>query len=591
MEGIAVGEANSTPTAVRRRILAILVSFSLFSYLLRMNISVAQQFMVPELGLSDSQVGQMFSSFMVGYALFQVPAAVWGDRRGPRFVLTVAVLGWGFLTLLTGLVPGLVVRGAAAAFVSLLILRFMLGMSEAATYPVAGRVVANWMPLAEHAFSNAVVMVGNTAGSALAPPLIAFRAFPNTVFRAGYGRYDTLNALGAKTGGPFTPGAEAYTNGLTCSAANSCAANFTLANAFPGGAAAVGGLSVSGVNPHMKRPITDQWNVSIEHALPQKISLRTSYIGSKSTDLPYMRNADIPPASLTPFTSSRLIYPQWYGVDYGDTGGNMTYNALEIEAKRRLTQGLYFDASYDWTKQLTDVDEGGVEYGWGPHGGAYGNAIEDPYDRARDKGNAEATPRHHFRSMFLFEPPMGKGKKFLGNPQGLGGGVLNQVFGGWTVSGMYTAYTGWWYTPYWTGFDATNTGNFLIRPDRVGSGVAVHQDQFHMFNPADFVKPAAGWYGNAAVGCIQGLGAWNLDASVWKSFNLWPRKEWAPKLQVGMTASNIFNHSTYNDWTTAPMTINSPSTVAITNDYYHSSAIDGGKGGWRIIRLEAHIIF
>jgi ACS family glucarate transporter-like MFS transporter len=158
---------------VRRRILAILVSFSLFSYMLRMNISVAQQFMVPELGLSDIQVGQIFSAFMVGYALFQVPAGVWGDRRGPRFVLTVAVLSWGFLTLMTGLIPGLVVRGAAAAFLSLLISRFMLGVGEAAMYPVAAGVVANWMPVQEHAFSNAVVMGGNTVGSALTAPLIA----------------------------------------------------------------------------------------------------------------------------------------------------------------------------------------------------------------------------------------------------------------------------------------------------------------------------------------------------------------------------------------------------------------------------------
>jgi ACS family glucarate transporter-like MFS transporter len=173
-KGSVVSDSSLKPTAVRRRILAILVSFSLFSYLLRMNISVAQHFMVPELGLSDIQVGQIFSSFMVGYALFQVPAGVWGDRRGPRFVLTAAVLSWGFFTLLTGLVPGLVVRGAAAAFLSLLILRFMLGVGEAAMYPVMGRVVANWMPLAEHAFSNAVVIAGNTVGSSLAPPLIAY---------------------------------------------------------------------------------------------------------------------------------------------------------------------------------------------------------------------------------------------------------------------------------------------------------------------------------------------------------------------------------------------------------------------------------
>jgi ACS family glucarate transporter-like MFS transporter len=41
-------------------------------------------------------------------------------------------------------------------------------------YPVAARVVANWMPVAEHAFSNAVIMAGNTVGSALTPPLIAY---------------------------------------------------------------------------------------------------------------------------------------------------------------------------------------------------------------------------------------------------------------------------------------------------------------------------------------------------------------------------------------------------------------------------------
>lgn len=135
---------------------------------------MAQHFMVPELGLSDIQVGEIFSAFMVAYALFQVPAGVWGDRKGPRLVLTVAVLSWGFMTLLTGLIPGLVVRGATAAFSSLLVLRFMLGVGEAAMYPVAGRVVANWMPPAEHALSNAVVISGSAFGSALTPPLIAY---------------------------------------------------------------------------------------------------------------------------------------------------------------------------------------------------------------------------------------------------------------------------------------------------------------------------------------------------------------------------------------------------------------------------------
>ena len=164
---------ETVPTAVRHRILAMLTGFTFVGYLLRVNISVAQQFMVPELGLSDIQIGQVFSAFMVGYALFQVPAGVWGDQRGPRFVLTAAALAWGLATLLTGLVPGLLVRGVTAAFVSLLVLRFLLGVGEAVTYPVAARAVANWMPIREHAFSNAVVIAGSTIGAAFAPPLVA----------------------------------------------------------------------------------------------------------------------------------------------------------------------------------------------------------------------------------------------------------------------------------------------------------------------------------------------------------------------------------------------------------------------------------
>src|SRR5947209_3095049 len=161
------------PVMRRRRILAMLTAFSLVSYVSRMNISIAQQYMTAELGLTDIQLGQVFSAFMWGYALFQVPAGIWGDRRGPRFVLSASALSWGIATVLTGLVPGQLVKGATAALVSLLVIRFLLGVGEAATYPVAARTVSNWIPIREHAFSNAIVIAGATAGSAFTPPLVA----------------------------------------------------------------------------------------------------------------------------------------------------------------------------------------------------------------------------------------------------------------------------------------------------------------------------------------------------------------------------------------------------------------------------------
>ena len=161
------------PTKVRRRIAWMLGAFSVLSYILRMNITIAQQTMAPELGLSDVQIGQVFTAFMLAYAIFQIPAGLLGDRRGPRLVLTLAALCWSAATVLAGIIPGWIATGTAA-FVSLLALRFFLGVSEAATYPVAARAVANWIPASERVFSNAFLFAGAMAGAAFTPPLMAW---------------------------------------------------------------------------------------------------------------------------------------------------------------------------------------------------------------------------------------------------------------------------------------------------------------------------------------------------------------------------------------------------------------------------------
>lgn len=152
---------------VRYRILSLLVGLSLVSYLLRSNISIAAKFMMPELGLDEVEMGRVFSAFMLGYAIFQIPAGAWGDRRGPRLVLTVAALCWGVTTFLTGLAPAL------AALSVLLVVRFLLGAAEAATYPVAARAVADWFPVGERTFANVVVVAGSTFGMIFNGPLIS----------------------------------------------------------------------------------------------------------------------------------------------------------------------------------------------------------------------------------------------------------------------------------------------------------------------------------------------------------------------------------------------------------------------------------
>jgi ACS family glucarate transporter-like MFS transporter len=162
------------PIPVHYWILALLTGFSVVSYMLRTNITVAAQFMKPDLGLDDIQMGRVFSAFMLGYAIFQIPAGILGDRWGARAVLASAAAIWGVVTVLTGLVPGLLVGTGAAALTSLLMLRFTLGAAEAATYPVAAQAVANWMPLTQRTLANAVVIAGASLGIIAVSPLVAW---------------------------------------------------------------------------------------------------------------------------------------------------------------------------------------------------------------------------------------------------------------------------------------------------------------------------------------------------------------------------------------------------------------------------------
>ncbi len=166
---IAPGGVQSSGVVV-----GLLAGLSLVSYMLRTNISIAAKFIKPEFGLSDIQMGQIFSSFLIGYTLFQIPAGRMGDRFGPRLVLSLAACWWGLTTLLSGLGPGTFLAGTTGALGTFFVLRFLLGSGEAATYPVAARAVANWLPPTRRARANAIVIAGAPFGSAITPPLIAW---------------------------------------------------------------------------------------------------------------------------------------------------------------------------------------------------------------------------------------------------------------------------------------------------------------------------------------------------------------------------------------------------------------------------------
>jgi ACS family glucarate transporter-like MFS transporter len=155
-------------------VVVLLSAFSLMAYVLRMNISVASPFMMAELNLDKIQMGRVFSAFMLGYAVFQVPWGVFGDRLGPGRILTWAAAAWTVTTLLTGLLPGSIAPAGTASLVMLIVLRFLLGASQAAAYPVASRAISAWLPPTQRALSFSALIVAMAFGSAFTPPLVSW---------------------------------------------------------------------------------------------------------------------------------------------------------------------------------------------------------------------------------------------------------------------------------------------------------------------------------------------------------------------------------------------------------------------------------
>jgi ACS family glucarate transporter-like MFS transporter len=165
---------STRSSSIRWTIASLVGIFAFVSYVLRMNISVAAELMMPDLGLTKTQMGEIFSSFLVGYAIFQVPAGKMGDVIGPRLTLTLAALLWGCATVLTGFAPNVFGAGTLAILLALATVRFLLGAAEAATFPVGSRAIRNWTPPSERAFGNAFMMAGSASAAAISAPLISW---------------------------------------------------------------------------------------------------------------------------------------------------------------------------------------------------------------------------------------------------------------------------------------------------------------------------------------------------------------------------------------------------------------------------------
>jgi MFS family permease len=148
---------------VRYRVLALTVALGGITYLDRVCIAQTAQWMMRDLRLTKQQMGFVFSSFTIAYALFEIPSGAWGDRIGTRLLLTRIVAWWSCFTIATA---------AAFNYASLLAVRFLFGMGEAGAFPNVSRTFSRWFPATERGTAQGIFFAGAHLGGGLTPLLV-----------------------------------------------------------------------------------------------------------------------------------------------------------------------------------------------------------------------------------------------------------------------------------------------------------------------------------------------------------------------------------------------------------------------------------
>lgn len=165
---------KTAPTRTRWLIVALIFCIGVLMFIDRVNISIAAKYIMPEYGLSDVQMGWIFSAFVFGYAVLQIPGGTLGDRFGPRRVLAGAIFWWSAFTAITALAGDWLLTSLTGVVGSFIVVRALIGVGEAAGPPNYNRVVANWMAPGEHGLALGLTTSGSALGAALTPPLIVW---------------------------------------------------------------------------------------------------------------------------------------------------------------------------------------------------------------------------------------------------------------------------------------------------------------------------------------------------------------------------------------------------------------------------------
>lgn len=159
---------GSTATGFKVRglrwwIVGLVFLATVINYIDRQTTSVLASVITKDLNLTNTDYGDVASWFLLAYT---AGMAFWGrmvDRFGVKLTFTICIVIW---SLAAG------VHAWAAGFLSLAIMRAVLGFGEAGNWPGAAKGIAEWFPARERALGMAIFNSGVTLGGIIAPPVL-----------------------------------------------------------------------------------------------------------------------------------------------------------------------------------------------------------------------------------------------------------------------------------------------------------------------------------------------------------------------------------------------------------------------------------
>ncbi|ACO78865.1 2-ketogluconate transporter [Azotobacter vinelandii CA] len=130
----------------------IFITYSL-AYLDRANYGfAAASGMAADLNITPGLSSLLGALFFLGYFFFQVPGAIYAERRSVKKLIFVSLILWGGLATLTGVIPNVYL---------LIAIRFLLGVVEAAVMPAMLIYLCHWFTRAERSRANTFLILGN----------------------------------------------------------------------------------------------------------------------------------------------------------------------------------------------------------------------------------------------------------------------------------------------------------------------------------------------------------------------------------------------------------------------------------------------